>query len=263
VLLSALSLAGLGAIAVAPSLPLHYSAVARAQGIANHPFAGHSLVYVQTGDRWREAFIANISGRWSQGQTTWLYTVEYLDASGGTEPGVSPDRMVTVATAQAQGLTPNVYDVSTPAGIDQMLAAHNAARQEVGLPDLTWSPELATYAQAWANQLIAEGGNLRHRSPSEQTLRNVGENLSGSRSSAAGGALQNPARAVAGWVAEKVDYDYASNRCAPGKVCGHYTQMIWRETTEVGCGVARNADQTSEVWVCNYSPAGNYVGERP
>ncbi|MEM6522020.1 MAG: CAP domain-containing protein, partial [Cyanobacteria bacterium P01_C01_bin.70] len=52
---------------------------------------------------------------------------------------------------------------------------------------------------------------------------------------------------VAAWVAEKADYDYASNSCASGKVCGHYTQIVWRETTAVGCGVARNADATREV----------------
>jgi len=94
-LLSALSFVGLGAIAVAPSLPLHPPSAALAQGLASHPFAGHSIVYVQTGDRWREAFITNISGRWSQGQTTWLYTVEYLDGSGDTEPGVTPFRQPT------------------------------------------------------------------------------------------------------------------------------------------------------------------------
>ena len=263
VLLSLVGLSATGAIALAPALAAPTAPVTVAQRGPNHPFAGHSIVYVQTGDRWREAFITGIAGRWSQGQMNWLYTVKFLDAIGGTAAGVTPDRLATVETAQAAGLTANVYDLSTPAGIDQMLAAHNAARQAVGVPDLTWSTELADYAQAWAQQLIGEGGNLRHRSSAEQTLGNLGENISGSQASSAGGAMQHPARAVAGWVAEQADYDYASNRCAPGKVCGHYTQVVWRETSEVGCGVARNADATREVWVCNYAPAGNYVGDRP
>lgn len=260
-LLSLIGLSGLGAIAPASATP--QAAVTVAQGVANHPFADHSIVYVQTDDGWREAFIAGISRRWSRGQISWLYTVDFLDAIGGTATSVTPDRMVTVAAAQAQRLTDHVYDLSTPAGVDQMLTAHNAARQAVGVPDLTWSAELAAYAQDWANQLMREGGNLRHRSPAEQTLRNVGENLSGSQASAAGGAFRHADRVVATWVAEQADYDYASNRCAAEKVCGHYTQVVWRATTAVGCGVARNADATREVWVCSYAPVGNYVGERP
>ena len=33
------------------------------------------------------------------------------------------------------------------------------------------------------------------------------------------------------WVAEEADYNYASNTCS--KVCGHYTQVVWAETTKV------------------------------
>lgn len=248
------------AIALAPALT---NDAAVAQSRVSHPFAGHSIVYVQTGDRWREAFISGIAGRMSQGRTTWSYTVDYLDAAGGRATDIRPDQMATLATAQSQGLTTNVYDVSTAAGIEQMLAAHNAARQEVGLADLTWSAELAAYAQEWAEQLLREGGGLRHRPAADLASRDAGENLSSSQSSAPGGAMQHPSRAVAGWVAEKSAYDYASNSCATGRICGHYTQIVWRETTEVGCGVARNDDATREVWVCNYSPAGNYIGERP
>lgn len=262
-MLSLIGLSGSGAIALSPASATPTAAVTVAQGVANHPFADHSIVYVETADGWREAFIAGIAQRWSRGQVGWLYTVDFLDAIGGTATSVTPDRMVTVEAAQAQGLTDNVYDLSTPAGIDQMLTAHNAARQAVGVPDLTWSAELAAYAQDWANQLMGAGGNLRHRSPAEQTLQNVGENLSGSQATSAGGALQHADRVVTAWVAEQADYDYASNSCAAGQVCGHYTQVVWRDTTEVGCGVARNADATREVWVCSYAPVGNYVGERP
>jgi len=44
-------------------------------------------------------------------------------------------------------------------------------------------------------------------------------------------------------------------------VCGHYTQIVWRDTKQVGCGVAR--DNRREIWVCNYDPPGNWVGHRP
>ena len=64
---------------------------------------------------------------------------------------------------------------------------------------------------------------------------------------------------VSTWRAEAQDYDYASNTCR--KVCGHYTQVVWASTKQLGCGVAR--DSKREVWVCNYDPPGNWVGKRP
>jgi hypothetical protein len=63
------------------------------------------------------------------------------------------------------------------------------------------------------------------------------------------------------WVQEARSFNPASGGCAPGAVCGHYTQVVWRSTHLVGCGMVSCGG--SEVWVCNYSPAGNYVGERP
>ena len=42
---------------------------------------------------------------------------------------------------------------------------------------------------------------------------------------------------------------------------GHFTQLVWRDTREVGCALAKNAD--NDVLVCRYSKAGNYVGEIP
>ncbi|MBE7380604.1 MAG: hypothetical protein F6J95_004225 [Leptolyngbya sp. SIO1E4] len=236
-------------------------ALSVAQAQMNHPFQGHTVVYVLSGDRWREATITGARSRFSGREQTWAYTIDYVDDQGGSESGVDPSRMRTIEAAQAEALTDTVYDLTTQAGIDQMLAAHNQVRREVEVPDLVWSEDLAAFAQAWANVLLDEGG-LRHRPASERDNGRIGENLSSSWSSA-GGVLSSPQRAVQGWAEEKTNYDYARNTCAPGKMCGHYTQMVWAETTEVGCAVARNEKATREVWVCNYTPAGNIIGQRP
>ncbi|NER83293.1 MAG: hypothetical protein F6K42_27820, partial [Leptolyngbya sp. SIO1D8] len=215
-----LFLASASTIAIMPkSLPLvPINSVAQAQ--TNHPFQGHTVVYVLSGDRWREAMITGVSGRFAGRETLWAYTIAYVDDLGGSESEVDPSRLRTIATAQAEALTDNVYDLTTQTGIDQMLAAHNQVRSEVGAPDLAWSEELAAFAQEWADVLLKEGG-LRHRSASERDDGHIGENLSRSYWSSPGGALRPPHRAVQGWVVERDDYNYAENTCTRGKVCGH------------------------------------------
>ncbi len=131
------------------------------------------------------------------------------------------------------------------------VAAHNQARQAVGVAPLQWSAELAVTAQRWADKLRESRCAMRHSGAA-----GLGENLAW-----ASGQALSPAQVVGMWVGERRDYDAARNSCAPGKVCGHYTQVVWRGTTHVGCGMASCGN--SEVWVCNYTPPGNYVGQRP
>jgi pathogenesis-related protein 1 len=45
-------------------------------------------------------------------------------------------------------------------------------------------------------------------------------------------------------------------------MCGHYTQVVWKDSKEVGCA-AYQCDDKSQVWVCQYKPAGNYVDQKP
>jgi len=129
-----------------------------------------------------------------------------------------------------------------------MTAAHNAARAAVGVAPLQWSPEIAGYAQQWADELAANGCALVHRPD-----RPYGENLYYSQPG------KNAAAAVAMWTAEQANYDYENNTC--DGICGHYTQVVWKNTTKLGCGVS-SCDQ-KRVYVCNYDPRGNYVGQSP
>jgi uncharacterized protein YkwD len=147
----------------------------------------------------------------------------------------------------------------------EMVAAHNQARAKAkptptqALPPLTWSPEAAKVAQAHANQCEFEHNKNRGK--------NFGENLA----AAAPPGSKTNAQVVEDWVSEVADYSYATNKCAPGKVCGHYTQVVWRNTTQVGCATAickKNSPfgaqfPTWQLWVCNYTPPGNFVGQKP
>ncbi|NJR51089.1 MAG: hypothetical protein HC780_17420 [Leptolyngbyaceae cyanobacterium CSU_1_3] len=135
---------------------------------------------------------------------------------------------------------------------EEILDAHNQWRAQVNVPPLRWSKKLADQAQEWANNPKAQEGpiELQHRPGG---FSGAGENMAG------GGSVTEM---VNGWGREGGDYDYATNSCRSGKVCGHYTQVVWKNSTDIGCGVAPHRSY-GKLLVCNYSPPGNFNGERP
>ena len=82
-----------------------------------------------------------------------------------------------------------------------------------------------------------------------------------SQNIAASTNYRDPQGVVDMWMSETAWYHYATNSCDSGQECGHYTQIVWRDTKRVGCAVARGRER--EVWVCNYDPPGNWAGRRP
>ncbi|KAL5560904.1 hypothetical protein UlMin_030651 [Ulmus minor] len=129
------------------------------------------------------------------------------------------------------------------------LNAHNTARAQVGVANIIWDTNLANYALTYANTRKSDC-NLVHSNG------NYGENL------AKGSGTFTGKAAVDLWVAEKPNYDYYSNTCVGGKQCLHYTQVVWRDSTKVGCARV----QCSNGWyfvICSYDPPGNYVDELP
>lgn len=161
-------------------------------------------------------------------------------------------------TALGNKYCPNAVSPLTDAEIDEIIRVHNATRSEVGTPPLKWNCALATFSQNWANKDTFEHS-------SEQERQNIipgslaGENLSVDSETNAG-----MLKLIQGWIDEKPHWNNDTKTCAEGKVCGHYTQMVWRSTTELGCGVYRKSDRMGEefkgkasYFVCTYNPAGN------
>ena len=140
----------------------------------------------------------------------------------------------------------------------RLLAAHNAARSAIGVPPLAWNAALAADARAWANELAATG-RFEH-SPDSPGEDPQGENLWAGTPRAF-----SPESMVGLWVAEKSDYRPgvfpANSRSGDVEKVGHYTQLIWRETRQVGCATA--VGKREEFLVCRYSEAGNVYGQRP
>jgi hypothetical protein len=145
-----------------------------------------------------------------------------------------------------------------PATMEQeFVNAHNAARRRAtpapspALPDVTWDATVAAFAKEGSDRCI-----MNHRQQNQ-----YGENLY------AGTAPATPTEIVDSWDSEKQDYDYATNRCT--RVCGHYTQVVWRTSVRIGCSTTlctMNSPFGGGSWyltACNYAPPGNYVGQKP
>ena len=139
----------------------------------------------------------------------------------------------------------------------RLLAAQNLERERLGLTPLRWNPQLAEAAGQWADRL-ARAHRFEHAP--ENPVAPQGENLwEGTRD------YFPPESMVDAWAREKKFFKIGifPDNSTTGDVedVGHYTQLVWRDTSEVGCAIARNAED--DVLVCRYSQAGNYIGERP
>jgi len=133
----------------------------------------------------------------------------------------------------------------------QALQAHNSVRAKDKQRPLQWSSDLENISQQWVNQLARSCKAYHHQG-------NVpfGENLFISTASTTIG------HAINAWANEKNFYNYQHNKCQAGKQCGHYTQIVWKGTTDVGCAV-KSCSNGSQIYVCSYFPGGNVVGARP
>ena len=177
--------------------------------------------------------------------------------------------LVTAAilTVQSSMLQPSYAQLDT-ASQTAILNLHNQERRAVGVPDVTWSNSLATDAENWARYLARLGLRpITNTSPGDipphsefSTNGGQGENLSWGTK----GAF-TPIILAQGWANERANYTpgtpISSSLSGPNGVYGHYTQMVWSSTTQIGCGMFSDANQ--DYLVCRYLPAGNYIGQAP
>jgi len=136
---------------------------------------------------------------------------------------------------------------------EECLTAHNFYRSlHPGTPPLKWNNRLQREAQIWANELARrdafehDNGRTRGYASGET----IGENIYQ-------GYKKTCAEAVKLWYDERKLYRYSSPGFA--YATGHFTQVIWKETTEVGVAVASRPEGQNTKWwtVARYKPAGN------
>jgi uncharacterized protein YkwD len=167
--------------------------------------------------------------------------------------------LLTLVVVLAASISASAKTPSAGADARKFVDAHNAVRAAVQrpanypgpwtpIPPVTWSDEIASTAQAWAEHLRdTRKCGLLHSDTRD------GENL-------AAGKDMDAERAVRMWAGEIGKYEYSPiYEFEPRS--GHYSQIVWRKTTHIGCGRAHCGRDS--VVVCRYSPAGNRIGRAP
>lgn len=140
------------------------------------------------------------------------------------------------------------------------------------IPPLVWDDEVALVAQEWA-EVLAQDCSFEHSGH-----QGLGENLAKFGASSERGLMSTGSDAVDLWHSEIECYTYGTidggmgrgteqcaSECDRYGGCGHYTQLVWRGSRKVGCGVASCFGDGFwwDTYVCNYDPPGNYIGQYP
>jgi hypothetical protein len=129
----------------------------------------------------------------------------------------------------------------------EMLNLHNQKRCMAGVPALTWDDKLAKDASDYVD--TAPGAV---HSTALGAFKTYGECIQGACPD------DDPAKAMKFWYGELPKYTESSPFQA-----SHYTQVVWKATTKVGCGVGPSTGLCSggKVYVCQYTPVGNQFGK--
>lgn len=164
-------------------------------------------------------------------------------APAGTNPVGSPPVGTPSAGSRAEGQTRQ-----------SLLAAHNEERGLLGIAPLRWNKVLEREAQEWA-QYLAWRDTLQHSSYEQRN--GTGENLwVGTR------GFYSPREMFEAFTRKKHEFKPGVfpdvSRTGNWADVGHYSQLIWPGTREVGCAIMNNA--RLDYLVCRYWPAGNVIG---
>ncbi|RCV19660.1 hypothetical protein SETIT_3G402800v2 [Setaria italica] len=196
----------------------------------------------------------------------WSYSYGPEDESPTPATPGTPSSSSSTTPASSGGSSSTPSSTTTPAGagygldpagepeyglnqkaIDDILKEHNAFRAKEHVPPLSWNATLAKFSQQYAEKTLKGPCKMVH------STSPYGENLM----LGTGGITWKTT--VDQWSDEKRSYHYGSNSCDAGKMCGHYTAVVWKGTTTVGCGRVK-CNNGDTMIMCSYWPPGNYDG---
>ena len=184
------------------------------------------------------------------GATTTGATGATTATTGATTTGATTATTATTGATTTGATTATTQSIPNPiAGsggtcpdAQAVLAYHNAVRNAHGTPPLVWSDTVAAIAQTHAN-----AGNYMHSNGL------YGENI------AMGPGLTCEGAAKLWYETEIWKMPWGNPGAPMFEAAGHATAMLWKATTEMGCGFFPRADGQNFV-VCQYNPPGNMGG---
>ncbi|KAG0051111.1 hypothetical protein BGZ83_004096 [Gryganskiella cystojenkinii] len=119
-----------------------------------------------------------------------------------------------------------------------ILDTHNKFRAIHQAPPLTWNSKIATFGDKWI-----QACEFKHSGGPN------GENL------AAG--YKDFKTAITAWYNEVKFYSY--NNPGFSMKTGHFTQVVWKGTTQVGCAKKFCKNSNWNIYICEYQTPGNIV----
>lgn len=158
----------------------------------------------------------------------------------------SPQTQITTITITSPPSTPSNSPeyTSDPLFTSAILNSTNTYREQHSAANVTYNTTLSTFASTYLSSVQGSCTFAHSGGP-------YGENL----------ALGYPdvVAAVDAWGNERREYDFDH----PGftEQTGHFTQLVWKNTTAVGCGRVECGGGKGWYLVCEYWPRGNVEGE--
>ena len=160
-----------------------------------------------------------------------------------------PNKVLTLNTIRHSRTNAEEFDLDKYK--DLMLKLHNEFRDNYNLPLLSKNEELNDMASKYAESLVENKGKFINTS-NIYNGQLVGENIIISESKKAEDVFNMITK-------EKNSYDYKKNKFS--KLAGHFTQMIWKETTDIGIGFMEDKENKKYYSVILYYPTGNCLGQ--
>ena len=239
----------------APGQPLQaFGEIQVGQSVPMKAYPGQRWVFVNTNGKVFGEYVTRAEPR----QQAFSIAQTAGGAGNSVKPVPAPGNPNAVAITAVAG---NTGSRLTQQQAQQMVNYHNQKRAEVGNGNVSWSTQIAQYAQQRADQ-IARTKQLAHL---PQGQNPYGENLA-SGGSTGGGVVYTVINACDGWYSEKAKMPRNARTMTFdlfNKGVGHYTQMVWKGSTQIGAGISQYQQGafTMTVVVCCYNPPGNVINQ--
>jgi uncharacterized protein YkwD len=170
-------------------------------------------------------------------------TMQALKAKQSSSP---TDEQAPSSTDQGEeaSTTPNpsaTGDTDIDEYAKKCIDRHNNDRSKHSAPKLAWNETLADYAKKYLqnqNCVFAHSGGP------------YGENIAMGYDSAED--------AIKAWYEENKQYNFKAAQFSEST--GHFTQMVWKASTQIGCADVDCGDKGTFM-ACEYFPRGNVMGE--